>query len=143
MADFAFGPVEFYLIGLEGDRPSPGVIEALTELIDAGSVRLLDFLLVSKSDDGQVTVVEIDENPAVYGFDDVEFAALGLAGDEDVDDLAALVSPGSTAAIVVLELAWASRLAGRLAESRAEVLSVERIPAPVVNALIESVAEES
>src|SRR5690606_40144642 len=40
VAQFTFGPVEFYLVGLDGDRPSPAVISALTELIDAGLVRL-------------------------------------------------------------------------------------------------------
>lgn len=143
MTQFRYGPVELYLVGLAGDRPAPGVIEALRELIAAGTVRLLDFLLVSRSEDGEVSVVEIDDRAEEYGFGDLEFAEIGLAGDEDVEELASLVEPGTTAALVVVELTWAKRLAERVAASDAEVLSVERIPAPVVNAVVDMSTEEA
>jgi hypothetical protein len=42
----------------------------------------------------------------------------------------------------VLELAWAKRLAEKLSASGAQVLSAERIPAPVVNALVDAISEE-
>lgn len=142
MAQFTFGPVEFYLVGLEGDRPSPGVIDALGELIDAGTVRLLDFVVISKSDDGEVTVVEIEDQSEEYGFGGIEFGAIGLAGDEDIEEFAAVVEPGASAALVVLELAWAKHLAEKLSASGAQVLSAERIPAPVVNALVDAISEE-
>jgi hypothetical protein len=142
VAQFTFGPVEFYLVGLEGDRPSPGVIDALGELIDAGTVRLLDFVVISKSDDGEVTVVEIEDQSEEYGFGGIEFGAIGLAGDEDIEEFAAVVEPGASAALVVLELAWAKRLAEKLSASGAQVLSAERIPAPVVNALVDAISEE-
>jgi hypothetical protein len=142
VAQFTFGPVEFYLVGLEGDRPSPGVIDALGELIDAGTVRLLDFVVISKSDEGDVTVVEIEDQSEEYGFGGIEFGAIGLAGDEDIEEFAAVVEPGASAALVVLELAWAKRLAEKLSASGAQVLSAERIPAPVVNALVDAISEE-
>ncbi len=142
MAQFTFGPVEFYLVGLAEDRPSPAIMAALNELIEAGTVRLLDFVLISKSGDGEVTLTETQENAGEYGLEGVEFGAAGLAGDEDVEELAALVEPGTSAAVVVLELAWAKKLAEKLAAAGGEVLSVERIPAPIVNALVDSVDEE-
>ncbi len=43
MNDFRFGPAEFYLVGFEGERPDPATFRALTDLIDSGVVRLLDF----------------------------------------------------------------------------------------------------
>lgn len=141
MAQFTFGPVEFYLVGLDGDRPSPAVIDALGELIESGTVRLLDFILISKSDAGEVTVTEIEDQTEEYGLGGVEFGAIGLAGDEDVEQFAELVPPGASAALVVLELAWVKRLAEKVAASGAEVLSVERIPAPVVNALVDAIEE--
>lgn len=138
MAQFTFGPVEFYLVGLDGDRPSPGVVGALTELLDAGLVRLLDFVVIAKADDGTVTVTEIEDETEEYGFGGVELAAIGIAGDEDIEEFAALIEPGSAAALVALELSWAKRLAEKVAASGAEVLAVERIPAPVVNGLVDA-----
>jgi hypothetical protein len=36
MAGFTDGPVELYLVGFEGDRPTPSVIAALTDLLEGG-----------------------------------------------------------------------------------------------------------
>ncbi len=140
MAQFTFGPVEFYLLGLEGERPSPALLDELQRLVEAGTVRVLDFVIVSKNEDGDVTILEVEADE--LGLGGVEFVAAGIAGDEDVDEVAPLIDPGTSAALVVLELAWAKRLAEAAASSGAEVLSVERIPAPVVNALVDSLVDD-
>ncbi|GAA1495028.1 DUF6325 family protein [Paeniglutamicibacter kerguelensis] len=138
MGQFTFGPVELYLIGLEGSRPSAGVLDALGELLDAGLVRLLDFVIIAKSDGGEVSVTELETGDDEYGLAGTEMAAIGIAGDDDIEELSELVPPGSSAALVVLELAWARTLSQRFAASGAEVLNVERIPAPVVNGLVDA-----
>lgn len=142
MSEFRYGPVELYLVGIEGERPDPATIEAIVELIEGRLVRLLDFLVISKDEDGEVTVTEIEDDSDEYGLGTVELDAVGIAGDEDIEEFAELIPPGSAAALVALELTWARRLAQRLAESGAEVLSHERIPAPVVNALVELAEDE-
>jgi len=132
MADFRYGPVELYLVGFEGEAPDPGVIEALRDLVDGGLVRVLDFLIVSKSESGQVTIAEVEDEDFA-----LDLHEIGIAGDEDVDELAQLVPPGGSAAVVALELVYARALAERIAASGAVVLSAERIPAPIVNAVID------
>jgi len=140
MAEFRYGPVELFLLGLEGERPDPGLIAELAELVDDGILRVLDFVVISKSPSGDVTVVEIED-------DDEDYAALdlvlsGITGEEDIAELAELVPEGGSAAVVALELVYARRLASSLAASGGVVLSSERIPAPVVNALVDAVEEE-
>lgn len=142
MADFRYGPVELYLVGFEGERPAPSLMQALMDLLEGGLVRLLDFVIIAKSDDGEVTVTEIEDETDEYGFGSIELAEVGIAGDEDIDELAELIPPGGSAALVALELVYARALAGKLAASGAEVLSVERIPAPVVNAIVDAVDSE-
>ena len=142
MVDFRFGPVELYLVSLDGDRPAPAVIAAVTDLVAAGTVNLLDFVVVSKAEDGTVTAIEIEEHADEYGAADLEFAALGVTGQEDIDEFAELIEPGTSAAVAALELAWAARLSPAVQASGAEVLSVERIPAPVVDALVDALDNE-
>ena len=142
MTTFEYGPVELHLVAFEGDRPDPGVISAIVELIEDGLVRLLDLIVVSKSADGGVSAVEIDDDAERFGFTGVELAELGIAGEEDIEELAELIEPGASAAIIAYELVWAKRLAERLAESGGYVLQSERIPAPVVNALLEAAEAE-
>ena len=83
MADFEYGPVDLYLVGFEGDRPGPGVLEAIGELIEGGEIRLLDFLVISRHDDGAVFVTEFEDVSEEYGFGTVELEAVGLVADED------------------------------------------------------------
>lgn len=138
MAQFTFGPVELYLVGLENDRPSPEVLAALGDLLDAGVIRLLDFMIISKGEDGDVLVTEIENEEHTYGLGGIELEAVGIAGEDDIAEFAELIPPGTAAALVVMELLWAKTLGQRLASSGAEVLSVERIPAPVVNGLVDA-----
>ncbi len=137
VTDFRFGPVELYLVSLDGDRPAPAVVDSLHELIASGAVRLLDFVIIHKDEDGAVTSIEIEDHVEEYGFEDIEFGAIGVTGQEDIEAFAELIEPGQSAAVVALELAWAARLAASVAASGAEVLSVERIPAAIVNAIVE------
>lgn len=143
MAEFRYGPVELYLVGFEGDRPDPGVMSALVEQVESGHLRLLDFVLVSKDDAGELTIIEIEENTADYGLGDIALAEIGIAGEEDVEELAELIPAGSSAAVIALELTFARTLASKLAASGGVVLSTERIPAPIVNAIVDAVEEEA
>lgn len=136
MTTFEYGPVELHLVGFEGDRPDPAVIDAIVELIDDGVVRLLDFIIVSKSESGEVTVTEIEDETEAYGFGGVELAEIGIAGDDDIAELAELIPAGASAALVAFELTWARRLAERFAASGSVILRSDRIPAPAVNELL-------
>lgn len=142
MVEFRYGPVELYLVSIEGDRPDPATVGALVDLVNSGLVRLLDFIIVSKDDDGDVTVIEVDDTEAL-GFGGIELAAVGITGDEDILDLAEVVAPGSSAVIVAIELLYLRALSERLAAAGAEVLSAERIPAAVVNAVFDVVEAEA
>ncbi|CAM3531726.1 DUF6325 domain-containing protein [Occultella aeris] len=142
MTQFTYGPVELYLVGFEGDRPSPGVVSALTELIDNGSVRLLDFVIVSRSESGEITVAEVEDQIDDYGLGDSGLSATGLVAEEDIAEFAELIPPGASAALVALELSWARTLADRLDASGGVVLRTERIPAPIVNAITDALASE-
>lgn len=135
MTDFRFGPVDLFLIGYEGDRPDPGVTASILELASTGLIRLLDVLVITKAEDGTVAVSEVEEVASAFGFDAVEILAVGIAGDEDVAELSQQIPAGSSAVLVALELTFARNLAQRFAESGATVLSYDRIPAPVVNAV--------
>ncbi|MEU4016235.1 DUF6325 family protein [Microbacterium sp. NPDC028030] len=142
MNDFRFGPAEFYLVGFEGERPDPATFRALTDLVDSGVVRLLDFVVLSKSANGDVEIVELEADGASLGLDDFAPIAAGLAGEEDVEALAEALAPGQSAAVVVLELAFARTLAQNLAAAGGQVLRSERVPAPVVNAMMDILDQE-
>ena len=136
MADFEYGPVELYLVGFEGDRPDDGTLEAIAELIEGGEIRLIDLLVISRAEDGTVSFTDWEDVSEEYGFGTVELEVVGLVADEDVQELAQGLPPGTSGALLAIELLWAKRLASKFAASGGVVLQTERIPAPVVNAVL-------
>jgi hypothetical protein len=140
LRDSRFGPVDLYLLGLPNERPDPAALAALTELTGSGLLRLLDLLHVSRSETGETTITEAAEIPGGFEIDVAELGAVGLVGNEDADSLAAVIPAGTSALLVAVELVYQRDLAERTAASGAELLAYERIPAPVVNTLLESLA---
>jgi hypothetical protein len=136
MAEFRYGPVELYLVGFEGESPDAGVLSALADLVEGGTLRVLDLVLVSKTEDGDVTIAEFEDEELA-----LELHEVGIAAEEDIFELAELVPPGASAILVALELLYARTLAERVAAAGAIVLSAERIPAPIVNAVMDLATE--
>lgn len=142
MAEFEYGPAEFMVAQFDTDRPSAGVVEAILDLVENGTVRLLDLVFVERHHDGSVDIIELEEIGDEIGMTDITLDATGLAGDEDVQQIAELLEPGSTGAILVIEHLWAKDLASRFFQSGGVVLHSERIPAPVLNAVAADAYDE-
>ena len=95
MTTFDYGPIEFYAIGFEGDRPGPGVLQAIDDLVVSGTVNVLDLVFARRSEDGELEVLELSDT-----IDDGDVPALdlaGLASDEDISELAEGLEPGTSA----------------------------------------------
>ena len=138
MVEFRYGPVEILLISFDGDRPGAALGRALRELIEEKTITLLDLLFVARSADGELRIVEVEDLPQKAELPDLQLGELGLAGLDDVEELAAELPPGTSAAVLVVELAWARNFASVLASSGGAVLHQERIPAAVVNEVLEA-----
>jgi Family of unknown function (DUF6325) len=138
MPEFRYGPVELYLVGFASEQPDAGTFSALADLLATGVVRLLDLVFVSKKDDGGVDVVEVEEGEHPLGLaTGPDPLAGGLVADEDLAELVAPMAAGTSAVVMAIELTFAKTLTEELARAGGEVLRVERIPAPVVNALVD------
>lgn len=134
--EFEYGPVELLLLSFRGQRPGPGVVSAILELIEQGTVNLLDLLFITRTDTGEVTVLEMEDVADDFGLVGIEAHEIGLASDEDIAEFAGHVAPGTSAALLVVELVWAKRFATALFAADGEVLRSERIPAAAVNEVL-------
>ncbi|WP_033371582.1 DUF6325 family protein [Humibacter albus] len=139
MSELEFGPVELVLVGFRGEAPDPGVVDAVRELVRDGAVRVIDALLVTRTLEGDVETIEVEDASDAYGLEDADLDLSGLAADEDIEYFAESLDPGTSAELLVVELLWAKKLASRLASSGGMVLASERIPAPVVNEVVAQV----
>jgi hypothetical protein len=111
------GPVQVLVVGLDQPSFSGEVAAELDALRDAGIVRLVDVLVVSRHDEETFDTVDAPD-AAAHG--ELVAALLGPAGDEPDDDephdgaavwsLGDAVPIGSTAVVALVEHVWAGPL---------------------------------
>ncbi len=131
-------PVEYAVIAFDGTSVTGDLVPALTDLVASGLVHLIDLVFLSKDAEGRVTVLELDDLPP-----DTAAAFAGL--DHDVEDLvnagdlqieAELLSPGTSAVVVVWENLWAQRFADAVRSAGGVLVDAQRVPAEVVEAAL-------
>ncbi|HEV7950007.1 MAG TPA: DUF6325 family protein [Glaciihabitans sp.] len=140
MTDFEHGPVELYVIGFSTERPGTGVVDAIADLVQSETVMLLDLVFARRSQDGELTIIELDELTAEYGLPELNSDELGLIGEEDINELTDTIEPGASAALLIVEHAWAREFAEAVFRADGRVVDTLRIPAADINAMIDATA---
>jgi hypothetical protein len=135
----AVGPVDVYIIGFPGNKFTGNIAPAILELVENGTIRVLDLLFVMKDADGVVTSLEaadIDEEGAA--FVSIDVAQPGALGPEDADEVSDDLPSNSSALLVAFENLWAGRLVDALQAADAVVIDSIRIPVDVVSAALDA-----
>ena len=134
------GPVDYIVVEFPGSKFNGAIAPALAELVDRGTIRILDLLVLKKDADGSVEPFEISD----LGLDELgEFRAFEtelamLLSEEDVTALAAALEPGSSAAVLVWENTWAAPFASAVRHSGGQLVAGGRIPTQAILAAIEA-----
>ena len=138
----SIGPVEYIIVGFEGNQFNGKIVPELLALVDSGQIRVLDLIFISKDADGVLTAFEYDELEAFAGLAPAAGESMGLLNDEDIEMAAEVLEPNSSAAFLVWEDLWAAPFARALLDSGGTLLAGERIPhAIVTEAIAQSVAD--
>lgn len=123
------GPIDYLVIEWSGDAaPNGEAAPIFGELVERGIVRLLDFMVISKDEDGNVAGLELSELEDAAELTYFEGASTGILGDDDVAEAGNALEPGSIAALLVYENTWAGPFAAALRRSGAELVASGRIP---------------
>ena len=122
------GPIDFALIEFPPGVPDGASAQALADLIESGTVRLLDLLIAHRAEDGTVSVLDID-GAGDTAFVQFSGARSGLIGDDDVAEAGNVLTPGSTAALIVFENSWAIPFVRAVRSHGGELVASMRIPA--------------
>ena len=127
-----FGPVDIAVIGYPADAPMTGeAIPLLLDLIDRGIIRVLDVMFVTKNEDGTFSGFDARDltNRGVGDFAVFEGASSGLLGDEDAQQAADAIEPGTAAVVLVYENRWAGPFIAAVRRNGGVPVAFERIPA--------------
>ncbi|THV42805.1 DUF6325 family protein [Glycomyces buryatensis] len=127
-------PVDMVLVEFPGNQFRGEILAELERLVDDGTIRVLDALLVRKDPDGTVTWLEAEDA------DDDRLARLvgdsiDLLAEEDAEAIADELEPNSSVGMLVFEHAWAGKLAGAIRGTEGRVLDWARVPPAAIDQL--------
>lgn len=125
-------PVEYLIIGFEGNNFNGDIVPALLELVEEGTVKILDIVFILKDGNGDITALEFDELDELEPFRALTDDGSGLLNEEDIEIAAAALDPNSSAAFLVWEDLWATRFASAVRDSGGSIIRGERIPHEIV-----------
>ena len=132
------GPVEYLVVEFPGNKFKGEIVPALKELTDSGTIRVIDLVFVRRDEDGSATWIELSDLPIedAAPYDDLDGEFGGLLNEEDILMMADLIQPNSSAAVMVFENVWATRLRDAIVGAGGRLVDNARIPAAVVDAAI-------
>jgi hypothetical protein len=137
------GPVDFIIVEFPaGTSHFTGeMAQELINLVDAGTIRLIDILVLAKDADGEVEAMELEDLAELGPLQVLEAELAELLAEEDVEHLAAAMDPGSVAGVLMYENTWAAPFASAARRSGGQLIANGRIPIQAIIAAVEADAD--
>ena len=137
-------PLEYALIGFEGNKFSGKIVPELLDLAERGIVRFVDFVFIQKEADGSTSTIELNDlDPELYEL----FVPMGehVSSLFTTDDLAIAASklPVNSAALLLLwENLWVANLRKALVDSGGRLVERKQIAPDVVEQFKQELAAQ-
>jgi hypothetical protein len=128
------GPVEYMVVAFPGNQFKGEIVPALSELVKSGTVRIIDLAFVTKDADGSVAAMEVEDIDSEAGkaFQSLEAEIGELVNQDDLMAVGEVLEANSSAAVLVWEDVWATKLAKAIRDAGGVLLDLERVPHEVV-----------
>jgi Family of unknown function (DUF6325) len=133
----SIGPIEYLVVAFPGNKFKGEIIPALAELVESGTIRILDLVFIMKDEEGNVAAIELsdldpeDEAAAMSDISDID---KGLLNEEGIQLAADALEDNSSAGLLVFENVWAAKFAEAVRNADGQLVANERIPYDIVQA---------
>ena len=138
----AVGPIELLVVKFPGNQFKGEIAPALQELVESGTIRIIDLIFAIKDEEGALAIVELnalgDETLAVFEPEPSELS--GSLTEDDARSLSGGLENNSSAAILLFENTWATKFVDAMRNANGELILIERVPRVVIDDLIAEVA---
>ena len=134
------GPVDYLVVEFPAGASNftGEMAKELIALVDAGTIRVIDVLVLTKNDDGTVDAMELSDIEELGELQALEADLAELLAADDVINLAAAMDPGSTAGVLIWENLWAAPFASAARRAGGQLIANGRIPIQAIIASIEA-----
>ena len=134
------GPIDYVLVEWPDDPPSGEAAPIVFDLVERGIIRVLDFAIFAKNEDGDVAAIDFGELPEhAAALEEFRGASSGVLADVDLAEAAAAISPGALAALIVYENSWAGPFAAAVRRSGGQLVASDRIHVQAFLAALDAV----
>jgi len=133
----AIGPVDYLIVAFPGNQFQGEIAPAIADLVEAGTIRIIDIAFVGKNGEGDTVAFELsDLDPDVRaGLENAGLATeSGLFNEDDLMSVADGLEPNMSAALLVWENLWATEVAEAMRRAGGVLVDFQRIPHEVVQA---------
>jgi Family of unknown function (DUF6325) len=139
------GPVDYAVIAFPGNQFNGDIAPALADLVEAGTIRLIDAAFVSKDENGDISSFEVTElAPDVRDrLDALNLEVQGLVNEQELQAIGQELEANSSAALLVWENTWARKVAQKMRDAGGVLIAFERVPHNVVQAAREWALDEA
>jgi hypothetical protein len=134
------GPVDYLVVEFPAETSNftGEMVEELLALVDSGTIRVIDVLILTKDEDGAVEAMELSDIAELGDLQALEAQLAELLAADDVVHLAAAMEPGSVAGVLIWENLWAAPFASAVRRSGGQLIANGRIPIQAIIASIEA-----
>jgi hypothetical protein len=134
------GPVDYLVVEFPANKSNftGEMLQELLALVDTGTIRVIDMLILKKADDGSIDVVELEDLDDIGELQSIEAGLAEMLAEEDIVNLAAAMEPGSTAGVLIWENLWAAPFASAARRSGGQLIANGRIPIQGIIAAMEA-----
>jgi hypothetical protein len=139
------GPVDYLIVAFPGNQFKGEIVPALADLVENGTIRIIDLAFVGKNAAGEVVAFEmLDLDPEVKkAFEDMGVEVNGLLNEDDLMSTGEKLDPDTSAALLVWENLWARNVADKIRGAGGIMVDFQRIPHEVVQAARDAVLSEA
>ena len=134
------GPVDYLVVEFPAGASNftGEMAKELIALVDAGTIRVIDVLVLTKNEDGTVDAMELSDIEELGELQALEADLAELLAADDVINLAAAMDPGSTAGVLIWDNLRAAPFASAARRSGGQLIANGRIPIQAIIASIEA-----
>ena len=134
------GPIDYVVVEFPPDTSNftGEMAEELVALVEAGTIRIIDLIVLTKDDDGSIEAMEMADLDDLGPLQALEAELAELLAEEDVAHLAAAMDPGTVAGVIVYENLWAAPFASAARRAGGQLVADGRIPSQAIIAALQA-----
>jgi hypothetical protein len=128
------GPLEYVVVGFEGNRFDGSIAEAIGKVVENKTIRLVDVVFVGRDGEGNAAIVELDnkDDPRFASFAPLLGDSMALFTPEDLETIAESLPPDTSGLALLFEHRWAEDIKDAMAAAGGFLVTRTVVPPEVL-----------